>query len=50
MVGMGEKTQKEKVNRIKEKPVLLLSHHPIYKMEAYCFLISEGFKNKPDLP
>ena len=47
-MGMGEKPQKKKINRMKEKPVWLPFHSPIYKTEADCFLVSKGAENKPD--
>ena len=48
MKGMKEKPRKKK-KRTKEEPAWLLSHPPVYNMEADCFSPSESTENKPDL-
>ena len=50
MMGMGEKPRNIQNTQTKEKfPVWLLSHSPVYEMEADCFPVSENTENKPDL-
>ena len=45
-----ERERKTKTNKTKENqfPVWLLSHPPIYDMEADCFSVSKKTENKPD--
>ena len=50
VMGMGEKTRKEKKKRMKKSPFGLPSHLSFYNMEADRFRVSENAGNKLDLP
>ena len=50
MMGMGEKTPKEKRKRKKKILVSLPSNPHFDNIEAESFSVSENSKSKPDLP